>query len=736
MNAKTNVKKDTTAFDTKSFSTYALVDNDRDWVTSVNTYKMGADGKYENNPSTTFTDGDNVKFELSYFIPDDTFKEEETPKQITYQMPKGINVSTEQNGTVANKNDPAHPFGTYKISTSGLVTVTFNDDNFDPTAYFTGSIEFEGKLDKSSNENKGSVNFPGASTGSTITIKDKEDKPSENTSDINVKKDGEFSDDKKSINYTVTVSTTKGTADTVDIIDEVGSFQNVDLNYRKNLRLVRKDSNGYEYGVNYNVSYGEKIYENNKPYFEIKGLPKLSAGESYVLTYTMDLTDQKNSNGDVYVDNNAYANSGNVQVSAYKRMHYERMINKYGYLSGADTIQWVVSLNDDHRDLKNNRYVFYDKLPEGLKLKGQIQVYYIDESQNNKLIEVKNLETAYKGNTYITVDFSKVDESLKDKKFAIYYETNAPKVPNGETGITVSNTGQFYGQDGHDYHSTGEAKVGLSLTKSKVGNPQLADENKDKVSFKWKAEADLDGESRKSFTYKDVIGTVYHQNGNDKVDDKDVNHYAIAKELYEQFHKKGVMTVSESKTYNEGEDYTWTLTCYDKDGNTVNNENTTTKVKSFEIKVSAKPGKEFNPIKFKIDEYTTYSDLSTMNNGIEYTFPNKGNITLDNSKSVESTDEQKYTYTYYGKFVKSVSKTGENASYSSKPVNVSADEMKEIDGKKVLFYRLLLTIDKDQSGDFVVEDQLPSGMKYVDKSLLAYFFDNEYSYQKSRWNKK
>ena len=50
-----------------------------------------------------------------------------------------------------------------------------------------------------------------------------------------------------------------------------------------------------------------------KATFEIKGLPKLEAGQSYVLTYKMNLNDDTStpSNGEVDVGNSITGTSGN-----------------------------------------------------------------------------------------------------------------------------------------------------------------------------------------------------------------------------------------------------------------------------------------------------------------------------------------------------------------------------------------------------------------------------------------
>lgn len=739
LKTNTNVKSKTTSFETNSFSTYAVTDgpynlSDKGWVTSVGIEKKENNEWKAVDSSTTFKDGDTARISVSYKIPENSIKG--NGSVVTYQIPNGITITKEQSGQVLeNPDDPSSKsYGTYTISTDGLVTIKFNDQ-YDPSVLYNGNVTFQGKIDKSKAGESGKINFPGSST--SITIK-KDEIPEESKTDIKMEKSGTFSSDGKSIDYTVTASTTKGTASTVDIVDDIQWMTNV--SYTKfdpqSLNLKKIDKNGNTFPVNlneYEVKVGQRDWE-SAAHLEVKGLPKLQAGEKYVLKYKMNYT-EASKDGSLTVDNKVTGTSGNDNNSAEIRKDQSSLINKSGQLSYGD-IEWQVAINDAQRDISN--YIFTDTLPDGLKIK-EFNVYCYNQGGNQSPVEVTELENATKtGDTRISVDFSKLDSSHKDeyknKMFYIRYTTNAPKV-EGNDLVTYTNKGNLDGND-HHYESSGSVKISppnASIKKESDGSPTLTDG--DKLTLKWKASSNFSGDALSEFTYKDEIGDAYNTNdSNEKIDD---SHYAIAKELYDSFNKNDALKITrklsdyDTQTYKVGEDFTWELKCYDKNHNVIKNDDTTSKVKSFEIIVRAKTGTEFKPTQFVISTYTTHADLNKLTEGNKYKFPNTGSmIAFGNTNSI--TAEQEYKYDR--KFEKSVSSTGKKATYKTGEQNITVDEMKEEDGKKVLYYRLLLKVDKSQKGDILVEDSLPSGMKYLDGSFDASFYKDDYYFYKNNWN--
>ena len=698
------------------------------WITSINVYKK-ENNKWVENPSE-WKDNDGAKIAISYQVPENSVKGEGTV--LNYQLPAGVVVSDEQSGDVTDPADASKVLGQYVVTTGGLIQITLNK-NYDRTTKYTGNVTFEGSIDKSKAGDGGKINFPGSST--SITIKDT---PSESTTDLRMSKEGKLSDDRKSIQYTIKASTNKGTASTVDLKDEISWFKGVIPEYDTgSLRLVKTDKKGKEIEqINlreYNPTFSHKQWEPQKATFEIKGLPKLEAGQSYVLTYKMNLNDDTStpSNGEVDVGNSITGTSGKDSNSDYKTYSSSTMIEKGGSLF-YDEINWNVLINRDKRDI--TKYQFTDTLPSGYTLKDGIKVYYLDDKNNDHPVEVKDLETAQAGSDHMSIDFSKIDLSLKNKVFKITYKTNAPDVNEGDDPVTVSNTGHLHG-DGHSYESKGNVIVSppdISIKKDKAGDPTF---NGNKAIYNWNVQIGLTGKPITGFTYKDVISDAKDKNDTNQ-DLGSGSHYATAKNLYETFDHSDVLKITKANddgsatTYKVGEDYTWSLTCYDADHNKVNNDNDSTPVKSYELKIMAYHKEKFKPTNFQFS-YQTYGDLSSLTKGRTYQFKNTGYIIEHNGETVSNKDNSgEYEYKYERSLEKLASKDGSATSYSSDHLTIDYPNLK--DGN--IFYRLMLKLDPNQKGDITVTDVLPKGMSYVEGSMNVRFYKSDYDLAKSNYN--
>ena len=117
--------------------------------------------------------------------------------------------------------------------------------------------------------------------GGTITVK-----PSASPTDIRVEKEGSYNKEDGKLHYTVNVSTTKGTEDTVTISDSFGTG-NTSVAYDKgSFQIVKVKADGTQEEVTgYTPEFGT-AWTGGPEKFTISNLPKLEAGEGYIVTHT------------------------------------------------------------------------------------------------------------------------------------------------------------------------------------------------------------------------------------------------------------------------------------------------------------------------------------------------------------------------------------------------------------------------------------------------------------------
>ena len=238
--------------------------------------------------ATEFNNGDQIKTDIEYDIPAGILSTDN--RVISYQLPDGVLPQGDLNGVVYSKGSAV---GTYTISSTGLIEITFNEDFVDSGSRIDGDVGFSGTVSSDNTKVDKDIIFGGK--GGTITIKKEEETPE--TGDINITKEGTLSADKKTIEYKVTVSTVNGTKKTVTVKDYLKN-----ATYKKDVVIKDKDGKAVTGDVVY--------YENQasaESSFEIKNLPELTAGEWYELTYSVAVGEGQ-ADGTNIVENTASAN--------------------------------------------------------------------------------------------------------------------------------------------------------------------------------------------------------------------------------------------------------------------------------------------------------------------------------------------------------------------------------------------------------------------------------------------
>ena len=669
----------------------ATVDLD-DYVTGIAILKL-ENGKWVRvNSGSSITEGDNIKINIDYAINGGL------PSGVTdlaYQLPSNFKIQNEMSGSVMQNGKAV---GTYTIRVDGSILISLDPQKFDPNSSFIGDIGFEGIASRAGEDDSEEVHFPGASE--TVIIKKDTSKY-----DLTIKKDAKVSEDFKSVDYTVTVSSNSGTYDNkITITDKFTDSweKNASGSYtRDSFKLIKKDAAGNETEV---TGYYPKFAaeSDGRETFSYEDLPPLGAGEQYVVSYKANVTE--NTSGGGSLSNSAGAvTPGKQSWTSNKVKIPHSMIEKTGYYDqNKEEITWSITVNaDEAADLGG--YTLTDIFPEGVQLiEGSVSI-----------------SPALPNGTTITGFPFTFPQDAGKKKYIITYKTTAPTV--GTNGSTkVQNTASI-GKDGKDYSSGAEVTV-YSRTEGiqKSYNSEAID-NDGKTIYRWYSKLTLPSTEINGITYEDKIQSTKNANGEIVTSDGKNPHYAIASEIlsalqngtqggYMRLHLKGGMTLnSYAEIRNAG--YTLEFKFYDEKGSEVDGSNNTTHISSFSVNLHSDVAFTGTDLELY---YPAYVDYSGMNEGDKWIFKNQG---IYNGKTSDASHE----YTKPKKLIKQV-KVPHGNWYEYK--ESSADISYDLAGG-YLEYRLFLNTSLDDNDEITVTDTLSdSGMAFDTDSVKVSFSEH------------
>ncbi len=627
--------------------------------------------------STTFTDGDQVQVTLEYELPADTVNS--GSDTIYYQLPAGVRPIQNESGKVYHDGKYV---GDYLIDTDGVIAIKFNEEFANGEA-FSGKIEFQGTLSNSEAGEGGKIQFDGS--GGEITVE-----PQKAQYDIRMTKTGSLSEDGKTISYVLTASTTKGTEDTVTIKDKFND-SSAKGQYNKDARIYKVDANGTRSEV---TGYNPK-YEGNS--FTIENLPKLNAGEQYVVEYTAQAT-ATNADGSGSLSNSASAESKGQKYEVWNNVDVaESMVSKEGgYDNIRNTINWTITVNQARKDL--NGYTIRDDLTsEKGTVKGPSKVTL----KNNQTGETQEVTLPY---TF--------DSSTNDT-YTITYET-----PAGSTDDTVTNTVTVTDKDGKSY--TGRKVVGVTMRQWKISKSWAKEgvSDSDQKLYYWNAEVTIPEGNLTDFTYTDTI-----ENAVCNGETKENSHYAIAAELQKVIEQNLKLVTADGDLGYNNDKAEFEITYYDQSGNVVPASDNTTHVVKFTIHVKSKDGVKISAKKLQLNDYPTVVDTADAKEGESWTFSNKGSIPQADSKAEHTFDKKKTLDKQAGLKV-----DNNNISYSDGNLTIGYESTGGI-----LYYRILINTEKGQNEAITLQDVLPKGVQLVENSVEVKFYDSEYYQPSEKW---
>ena len=636
-------------------------------------------------PSTEFTDGDSVRMEIHYTIPQDTVGADN--QTIHYQLPDGIRLSQQEQGTVY---DGQTPVGTYTISQDGLITIVFND-NYADDKPFTGQIQFQGTVSSNKDGSDNNISF---GAGGTITVK-----PNPDPTDVRADKSGSYNEQDGKLHYTIEVTTTKGTNGTIKVTD---SFQsgNTSATYdTDSFQIIKVDANGQETAINgYTPDITSGGWDGAPQQFTITDLPALQAGESYRITYTA--TPGKTSNINGYSDVSNYVmttTTGGDSGSDWNQVVIsQNMIGKWGnYDSAAGVINWTITINPDKRDIGGYTLTDTINAANGVTAELPSTVTLTGSDGSTQTITLPYTFPAGSKDTYI-----------------ITYQTKVEGLAPGESA-SVTNDAELTG-GGNDYKAESTVwpqEQDFNSSKS-YGWHDGAQDTGGTGTYQWNATitvpSSVSDEALGRLTFTDTIHDLVAADGSEV----EGSHYITAQQL-------GSMTVNVNGTaLNRGTDY---QIC-DASGAEITNFTGDTTYTGFKIKFTetALTKIQGQTISFS---YSTTVDYTKLADGASYTIRNTGGI-----PGHETTPETGYNKP--GQLEKQAKGSDQwgNETWLDNGASLDFEA-----SQGVIHYRLLLHTSADTEGDLKVKDILPSGASLVEGSAYLRFYYNGYETDKIEW---
>ena len=681
-----------------------------DYITEAVIRKKDGKNWVEIEDGYQFKDGEAVQVKLSYSLSGGIVSS--TNNTLTYQLPAGLTLTEEQvEGKVYRGTEVV---GSYTISKSGEVRMTFTNKDILAGQPFIGNFTFEADVDYSQAGTDGKVSF---NHQFNLTIK----KPD---GDIAVKKGLDTSsyagkgwnykdnDGNYYLCWYVQASTQKGTGGkTVRIGDQLngdssGSFKSGSVvqvlgSYVENSVKVFKLAAGQNApGTPIpNDQYKPKVSneEELSRSILVEGLPALDPGESYILCYTTKVTPDemnkcKDNDGKIYNKGLAgIEDAPDVKDAQY--VSFWRRLSKDGTLNKDGTITWTITLkaaaNGYGEFLRG--YTVQDVIPAGLTVQGKVTV----EADSNQFeITAEELQNGYT----IPADSTAMS-------YTFTFRTNSPTTNGAVTNKATATKGS----------DTFTAEKELVFGKGDWGvSKKHVSTNSDGVaSWDIVVTNTLGGTN---FTLVDVMDARNADNQRLSVDADGPRHWFYRPELETAVKDSLKLTLRDGSTkqYADVQD-NLTIEAFSDYAATVQVTDDTTRARAFKITVKDLPVRKMELT------VTTHEDRDKVTNGETRKYVNWASVE-NTGKSKDAQD----TYTRFDSFEKKVST--DNGSTYNQGSTVAYKDVKD----KRLCYRVALTTDASQKDDIVIVDTLPPNTVYKE-SQTKILVDGEEA-DKKNWS--
>lgn len=663
------------------------------------------------NDKIELTDGDKLSLVYNYSIPGGVLTDNN--KTLTYQLPKGITPSEEKTFPVVDTSNGNKTVGQGKIDSTGKVTLTFNDD-FETDKPFAGHFGFDVIASTADGEESSSIKIPG---GFELIVT--------RARDLSIKKQGAtpvVENGNTYIDYTIIVSSEDGWPDPIEILDVITKKNEISGEYVKNsfeLYKIRTDSSSKKID-----KFTNKI-DNDNCTFQITGLEKLGAGESYKLTYRVKVTQNPTKiTKTVTLDNKARSNIENKW--SHWTTTFENRISKDGsYDPDKNQITWTVTVKNPYGEsLKDSKVV--DKVTtDGAKIVGNITLTETCTKEGNWVDTViTNAIAPNESKTGFEYTFGEV----YGKEYTFTYVTSVPTDSSGKPVKKVHNKSDFTINNKtytfeKDVHSSDRS---WSFNKYKFSNKLIEDSNtKNQYLAQWGIYSDVPN-FWDEYVFVDQI-KVPKDDGTEVGD-----HYGIASELDAAI--RNSLTFSTVDWTNLSADEAGIEVTIDYYAESFTNAKDASKYKKLSVDDAKTRVHTFiiHLVNKGNGTYEGDSPVSGMTIGMYSTHVDTTGMPAGKTINIYNNDTwyeyEKEVVVEKKAFTKGVSTNSTSYSnYLDAPYSTTTEG--DYSKNKGIYYQLLLDISelkefsKDAEGNYTitVTDTLPDGLTLKSKSVTAQF---------------
>ena len=643
-------------------------------------------------------DGDKLHLTYYFIIPEGALSHL-TSKTLTYRLPKGIQLDEEKRFPLTDNNTDKQ-VGTGVIQTDGTVKLNF-DENYKIEMPFTGQFDFQAEASTVGDAESTEIRFP---TGLDLIVK--------LPRDLAIKKEGAtpvVENGSTYIEYTITVSSTKGWSERIEILDELQNNATIAGEYvQSSFTLVKIDKNQDKKDV---TDYSKKFETptDGKHSFHITGLDPLKAGEKYKLTYRVKIT-QNNATGAGSVEFKNKARSNNTEWKPWTTKFEARISKDGSYNADTDKITWTVTVKNPYgQNLKGSKVEDTVTTP-GATIVGNVTLTQTSTSEgdwSNQLIT--NSIAPYEDKTGFEYTFGDAD----GKEYQFTYVTSAPKDTDGkflkvhnDSTITIDGKKYTAGKD----VTPSDRK--WNFHKNPTGGFTSTGENQ--YTAGWSLSSDVPN-SWTEYTFVDQIKKPTYG-----------EHYGIASELDKAIREslrfttvdKQSLTAEQASITVEIDYYadSFSEASQAKAHSKTNATDNTTEIHTFIIHLTKGMYTGTSPVKsMNISSYYTHVDTTKVPAGAEFYIYNN-DAWYHYKKNTDTTGLTKGV---------SINNSGTHPFYGSRSSNYQPTATENYKSGMDVYYELVLDIsswDKfPEEGTVTVTDTLPDGLTFKEGSAKGFF---------------
>lgn len=562
----------------------------------------------------------------------------------------------------------------------------------------TGHLWFEGELKKTTVTDEGKIVISGEDKVRLEIPREEITYPEDENDKYNIdvmKKEASYNKETGKLEYTVYVSSIKGTPDDIDFSDTI-TVMGMTLGTPQ-ITVNKQTMKKYSWDQVGTLSKSETItvgstYESNTIKMKLPQLQKGKEGqdhnsyveyERYEIKYSYDVSSMDV--GTLTANNKAHVESKDSKTGEIIRDEDKKDItieNKYEIAKRGDfdstnnQIKWTITLNSKNANIAGGKLT--DEMLSMIKSGTDVT---ITPSEGAKI-------TREADGKITSIDFKPVSNGKNTNQYTIIYYTEAEQTWKDQT---VRNTVTFKPDGGDDVSGTGDVSIKGGEVKKTVDSAVEAPDGKT-AEVKWTVSIIIpDGKLQKTTIVDSMSSSHNWSSGNGK------GNYLTVKQIKDWGGK--YTWKSQNDTIIKYGDFTgsdFELTFTDSDGKTyqyseIANMGDSSELKFTSFKVELKNDISCVGANKLVFSYATTADLTQAVTGDKNKYINK--IEVDGKK-----DEVTYDYTYSkGEIVK----TDGNNQTNPTSTTTSGE----------LTWKIKVTTDTKDHQTLTVTDKLPDGVK-------------------------